>query len=298
MEIRGRCLYLLLTRRLPVSFSILLALSLAGCGGALFVSRHAKADYLARQAGWSYEMMAAAPFSVAAAIAPGRAGAGAPLIVYLEGDGLAFLGSHTISPDPTPNDPVGLRMALAHGNAAVAYLARPCQYAASGPCGPAYWTSHRYAPEVVASLNLATDAIKSRVGANHVILVGYSGGGALAVLMASKRSDMAGLVTVAGNLDLAAWTHIQKLTPLFGSLDPAEAAASIAAIPQVHFIGGRDDVVPNEVSQSYFRRVEPKGQAQLVVKDSFGHVCCWADDWQGLSHDPALAAIPGWRRQS
>ena len=78
--------------------------------------------------------------------------------------------------------------------------------------------------------------------------------------------------------------------------DPAQVAASIAAIPQVHFIGGRDDVVPAEVSRSYFRRIEAQGQARLVTKDSFGHVCCWADDWQSLSRDPALAAIPGWRQ--
>ena len=69
MESRGLRLYILLTRRFSVSLSILLVLSLAGCGGSLFVSRHAKADYLARQSGWSYELLAAAPFSVAAAIA-------------------------------------------------------------------------------------------------------------------------------------------------------------------------------------------------------------------------------------
>lgn len=242
-------------------------------------------------------MINAAPFTVAAALAPGRADGGAPVIIYLEGDGLAFLGPHTISPDPTPNDPVGLRMALAHSGAAVAYLARPCQYTGGGPCGPAYWTSHRYAPEVVDGLNRAAEAIKRRVGAESVILVGYSGGGALAVLMASRRTDVAGIVTVVGNLDLAAWTRLQKLSLLSGSLDPAQVAAGTASIPQVHFIGGRDDVVPAEVSRSYFRRVEPLGRARLVAKDSFGHVCCWADDWQSLSRDPALATIPGWRRQ-
>ena len=297
MESRIPHLYLILTRRLSAYLGVLLAFCLGGCGSGLFVSRHAKADYLAHQSGWSYEMMNAAPFTVAAALAPGRAGAGAPLIIYLEGDGLAFLGPHTVSPDPTPNDPVGLRMALAHSGGAVAYLARPCQYTGGGPCAPAYWTSHRYAPEVVDSLNLATDTIKARTGAERIILVGYSGGGALAVLMAARRGDVAGIVTVVGNLDLAAWTRIQKLSPLSGSLDPAQVAASIAAIPQVHFIGGRDDVVPAEVSRSYFRRVEAQGQARLVTKDSFGHVCCWADDWQSLSREPALAAIPGWRRQ-
>jgi len=44
-------------------------------------------------------------------------------------------------------------------------------------CVAAYWTIRRYAPEVIASMNHAIDALKHDSQATTVILVGYSGGG-------------------------------------------------------------------------------------------------------------------------
>lgn len=273
-----------------------LLIGLGGCAGDAFVSTQRKAEYLAQKSGWTYGMIAAPPFSLAAALSPGGS-RDAALTVYLEGDGLAFLGPHRVSADPTPTDPLALRLALAHPGGPVAYLARPCQYGMAPPCHPAYWTSHRYAPEVVAGTGAAIDQIKRRLGAERIILVGYSGGGALAVLVAAGRSDVVGLVTIAANLDLALWTRLQGLTPLSGSLDPGQAAAAIAKIPQVHFAGERDDVVPAEVSRAFVRQANAQNRARLIPVEKFGHVCCWAEEWPRLASGPALAALPGWRQQ-
>lgn len=269
---------------------------LGGCAGDAFVATQRKAEYLAQKSGWTYGTVAAPPFSLAAATSPGGS-RDAPLTVYLEGDGLAFLGPHRVSADPTPTDPLALRLALAHPGEPVAYLARPCQYGMVPPCHPAYWTSHRYAPEVVASTGAAIDQIKRRLGAERIILVGYSGGGALAVLVAAERGDVVGLVTVAANLDLALWTKLQGLTPLSGSLDPGKAAAAIAGIPQVHFVGARDDVVPAEVSRTFVRQANGQGLARLIPVETFGHVCCWAEEWPRLASGQPLAALPGWQRR-
>ena len=54
-----------------------------------------------------------------------------PLFVYVEGDGLACLDARTPSSDPTPADPVALRLAAADPGAAVLYIGRPCQFLAS-----------------------------------------------------------------------------------------------------------------------------------------------------------------------
>jgi pimeloyl-ACP methyl ester carboxylesterase len=273
--------------------AVLTAACLFGCGGDAFIAIPHKAEYLAHQAGWTYGPVEAAPFTLAAAVSPATA-KGATLTVYLEGDGLAFLGPRTVSADPTPTDPLALRLALAHPGGPVAYLARPCQYGMAPPCHPAYWTSHRYAPEVVAGMDKAIDRIKARVGAERIILVGYSGGGALAVLIAAGRSDVSGLVTVAANLDTALWVRLQGLTPLSGSLDPAGAAGAVAALAQVHLVGGRDDVIPAQVGRAFLGRVEPRGRARLLPVEGFGHVCCWAEEWPRLAAAPALATLPGW----
>lgn len=89
----------------------------------------------------------------------------------------------------------------------------------------------------------ALDVLKASTGAARLVLVEYSGGGAVAVLLAARRNDVAGLVTVAANIDLGYWTRRNQLAPLIGSLDPATFADQIADLPQVHFTGSRDDVV-------------------------------------------------------
>jgi pimeloyl-ACP methyl ester carboxylesterase len=271
-------------RRLWVA--VLTAVTLAGCSG-VFPSRQDKARDLAAAAGWEFRHLSAPLFSVAAAMAPAAYGA-ETLTVYLEGDGQAFLGPTRIASDPTPTDPTGLRLALAHPGPAVAYLARPCQYVTSPACGPAYWTSHRYSPAVVDAVGGALDSLKRLTGARRLVIVGYSGGGALAILVAARRSDVAGIVTVAANLDLALWTRSEGLSPLTGSLDPADHAAAVAQIPQAHLVGGRDKVVSAAVVRSFVDRVGAGGAASVIEKSDFGHECCWAEAWPRIARSIPL----------
>jgi hypothetical protein len=45
----------------------------------------------------------------------------------------------------------------------------------------------------------------------------------VASLVAARRHDVVRLVTVAGNLDHLAWTTLHGVSPLTGSLNPADA---------------------------------------------------------------------------
>jgi len=124
------------------------------------------------------------------------------LVVYLEGDGYAWVSRRSPSANPTPHNPVALRLAALDPSANVAYIARPCQYTdleLDRFCERAYWTDRRYAEEVVAALDQAIDQLVDQVNAPAVHLVGFSGGGGLVVLLAARRSDVASLRTVAGN---------------------------------------------------------------------------------------------------
>ena len=203
-----------------------------------------------------------------------------------------------MSDDPTPVDPLALRLALAGPQRPAAWLARPCQYAVpdhAHNCGPAMWTSRRYAPEVVESLDRAIDVLESAAGARRVVLVGYSGGGVMAALLAARRSDVAGFVTVAANLDLGYWVRRDGLAPLAGSLDPVAFAGKLAMVPQVHFVGGRDQVVGADVVRAYVARLPALNRAAVVEIADYDHRCCWADNWPALLARPELTAIPGWR---
>ena len=53
---------------------------------------------------------------------------GHPLTIYIEGDGQAWLTRTQPSLNPTPRNPLALRLAALDKSENVVYLARPCQY--------------------------------------------------------------------------------------------------------------------------------------------------------------------------
>lgn len=202
------------------------------------------------------------------------------LVVYIEGDGAAWATPYHPPRDPTPLKPVALALAAADPAPAVAYLGRPCQYLDNTnqrTCTPHYWTSHRFAPIVVGTYQVALDGLKNRFSASRLHLIGYSGGGVLATLLASTRDDVDKLITVAAPVSVAEWTDWHDVTPLRESLDPATEPMS--RLPSaIHFVGGKDVVVPPSVVAPFAAR----SGGHLRIVSEFDHQCCWSRDWPRL----------------
>lgn len=204
------------------------------------------------------------------------------LVVYIEGDGHAYHNRTTPSEDPTPSNPVALRLALCDSAPSLLYLGRPCQYTQGEPCPLRFWTLDRYAREVIAAMDQALNQAKQRCGAKRLHLVGYSGGGAVAALLAAQREDIASMTTVAGNLDHEQWTRLHAITPLAGSLNPADYAEQLRSIRQLHFVGEKDTIMPPDVARSYMRKLEPCAAARMVVVPHAGHSDGWPEVWPSL----------------
>ncbi|ODN66170.1 alpha/beta hydrolase [Methylophaga muralis] len=201
---------------------------------------------------------------------------GESLTVFIEGDGLAWLSRSKPSFDPTPINPVSLNLALqARTNTAIAYLARPCQYLIekNANCRQKYWTSHRFAPEVIEAESIALDKLKIATGTSTLRLVGYSGGGAVASLLAAYRDDVSELITIAGNLDHHTWTTQLGLSPLSGSLNPLDVQQQIAQIPQLHLIGEKDQIMPARIVKRFIDNASPNTLIKIVP--GADHHCCW-----------------------
>ena len=185
------------------------------------------------------------------------------LNIFIEGDG---------------RPGIALELARNTGGNSV-YLARPCQYLEGSrfnSCGKAVWTSHRYSQTVIDSMDRAITAMKLRYRAKTVRLIGFSGGGAVASIIATKRQDVELLVTVAGNLDHKRWTDYNASQPLVGSLNPVDFSKALEAIPQIHLIGERDDVVPGSVLMSYLSRLEKLDKVTSRIIVGANHTCCWS----------------------
>lgn len=125
----------------------------------------------------------------------------------------------------------------------VVYLARPCQYVKSPICSKRHWTTARFAPEVI---NAEYEAIKQVAGDNPVILIGFSGGAQIAGLIASAKPglNVKKIITIAGNLDHLAWTQYHNLPPLNESMNLESYRKQFAQIPQIHYVGSDDEVMP------------------------------------------------------
>lgn len=263
-------------------------LLLAGCGASLS-ARNELANELAAQSSLRKEIHYAAPFYVTAyadvlrGVKTGR--------VYIEGDGLAWVSKSEPSLNPTPIDPYALRLAEAdHArNIDRVYLARPCQYSGwdgGGLCPHKYWTSHRYAPEVVDAYVALLDKLKQQRGWSDIELVGYSGGATLALLIARGRGDITAIRTVAGNVDIDAHSRFHKVSLMPQSLNPANYSDDLSRYPQIHFVGGDDRIVPINIAQSYAHQMQDSSCVRINEIAGLAHGKGWVEKWPDLLRQP------------
>ncbi|TKC88066.1 alpha/beta hydrolase [Trinickia terrae] len=268
---------------------LLLAGSLAGCAA---LDPDAHADALAQPAHLQRETVDTGRFVLTAfshISQPGK-----PLRVYIEGDGLAWLSRTEPSLDPTPRQAAGLALAAQDPAPNVVYLARPCQFtpmAMNPRCGIPYWTGKRFAPDVIASMNDAVNHFAALTPGQPVELVGYSGGGAVAVLIAARRTDVASIRTVAGNLDDEFVNRLHGVSPMPESENAIDFASRVAAIPQIHFSGADDETVPPSVAQRF---IEAAGKqcARALTVPGMSHDGDWSRRWPALLSVAPACAIP------
>lgn len=252
---------------------LLLALFLAGC-----TTNAIRIERLAGTLGMTRSVVDAGGFRSLLFMRSVAAPQDAPLAIFIEGDGVPWRGGMEPSLDPTTADPIALKL-LGQTPLPAAYVSRPCYQDMTGPrCTPERWTMERYSDEIVSSMTEAVRTATAQANARRVVLVGYSGGGVLAVLIAERLDNVAGVITVGANLDTDAWTQHHGYLPLTGSLNPALSTAE-HHWPETHLYGARDTVVPPSTTAAYFKRF-PKAQQKII--ESYDHVCCWVQQWPTL----------------
>lgn len=203
--------------------------------------------------------------------------------VYLEGDGRPWETRDRIAADPTPRNPLALRL-MARDPRPALHVGRPCYHGLSTApgCSPWLWTQGRYSPEVVASMAAAIERRLPHDANRRIVLIGYSGGGALAMLMAERLAGVDRVISIAANLDVDAWTDHHGYSRLVGSLNPASQRPLEARIDQIHLVGGRDGQVPQGLIGGFLAR---NPQAKVQVFPDFDHRCCWVEHWPAILAD-------------
>ena len=249
---------------------LLCAASLAAC-----LSPRAKIDEFAHRADLMREVVPGTSFRHVV-YRPRLPRTGPELHVYIEGDGTPYVNRYTAAADPTPRDPVALTL-MSEDPGRVLYIGRPCYFglAADAGCNAEYWTLRRFSAEVVGSLAAVLENEIAGSGALRVTLIGHSGGATLALLLADRVPRVDRVVTVAGNLDVAAWTALHRYAPLKGSLDPVNGALSRSDVTMIHYAGAADSNVPASMIAAAAARLG----GSVVIVPGFTHNCCWGKLW-------------------
>ena len=209
--------------------------------------------------------------------------------LYIEGDGQSTYLNRGISEDPTPDNPVGLHLASRDNAENLVYISRPCQFRESPDtkvCSEKFWSTRRFSPEVLVAYNEALDEIKNRYDITGFNLIGYDGGANIAAALASTRTDIASLRTVAGDLnpDMVLAKTGQEIDP--DNIKANVIAPSLAKLPQHHFIGIGDETAPASVYHSFRQAMGESECVRYTVVQDADHERGWVEKWPELLKAP------------
>lgn len=200
-----------------------------------------------------------------------------PYVFYIEGDGHAFQNKRPTL-DPTPNKLMMINLAASDPRENVIYISRPCQYTPKD-LNPAcddvsYWTSKRLSDETIDVIDNTIRKINNNKGFH---LVGFSGGGGVAVLVAARSPNVINIITIAGNLDTESFTAHHNVSPMKESLNPIDYAQQIKHIPQLHLSGRSDKIVPIFIAENYVNASGSQCVKQKIYDAQ--HIAGWEKLW-------------------
>lgn len=200
--------------------------------------------------------------------------------IYIEGDGLSYVTREVVSSNPTPINPQTLKLFLEDDTPCKLYAARPCQYVWQKECIEDIWTSKRSSQEVITSYLELLSGLKKDLHVKSFWLIGYSGGGSVALLTAAMDKNVSYVTTIAGNIDTAFWTNYHDITPLYGSLNPADYTKELENVPQDHLIGADDTIIPKDIFDAYIKRFNSQKLIHSCIYENVSHHDGWERIWK------------------
>ena len=125
-------------------------------------------------------------------------------------------------------------------------------------------------------LNGLQQAIQEVANDRPLILVGYSGGGVLATALAARMERVKGLLTIAANLDVLAWTNHHGYAQEIARRSIPSPLPLVKTLTQLHVYGRADVAVPYALNAALLSK-EPR--AQVMHIETANHDCCWRQQW-------------------
>ena len=195
---------------------------------------------------------------------------GKPLRIYLEGDG-----------NPNPSHRIALYYAEQDTTKNVIYVARPCQWINDKICQlkPEIYKEQRFHPEIIREIEEVVLHLKNKYKASEIELIGYDGGATIALNLATQM-NIKRVITIAGILDTNAYVRQNGVPEMPDAQNPADKLSLLAEVPQIHYVGGNDEITPRRAAERFISKMKNPKSAMVRSVNGGGH-----DDWKGVKLD-------------
>lgn len=171
-----------------------------------------------------------------------------PIRIYIEGSG-----------NPNPSKQMALALAQKDPSENIIYLTQACQYIQHKFCKEEVWKSYRFDQQIILEMVEVLTQIQQRYTPGYIELVGYDDGAALALLLANRIPNVRRVITIGGIFDTQHIPHLKN-----EPLNPMLETAKLELIPQLHFIGEKDDKAPLIQAKTFSRKF--KNPISFVIK--------------------------------
>lgn len=113
--------------------------------------------------------------------------------------------------------------------------------------------------------------VKIKGGYQTIVIGGYSGGGTMAMLIASTRTDVEEIITVASPLDIEAWRKYHGISSMDKSLNPMDYGVKLSQIKQNHYVGKEDKVVPGRLVREAIEHYPDRSLHRVIEIEGKDH---------------------------
>lgn len=195
---------------------------------------------------------------------------GGNLRIYIEGDG-----------NPNPKEKIALYYAEQDPSDNVVYVTRPCQWSQDKICKvkPQIYKGQRFHPEVLREIQELITYLIRKYQAKSIELIGYDGGGLIAMEVATHIQPKR-VITIAGILDLNSYILYNGLKEMNDAVNPADKLGTLKNIPQIHYVGTKDEITPARVAERFVAKMNNPKSAVVKRVKGVHHT-----NWKGVQLD-------------
>ena len=197
---------------------------------------------------------------------------GEKLRVYIDGD--AKTGG-LFAQKAVLEYPVAAELALKDTSPSILYLNRPCYFSDDEKCQPVVWKEGRYNPEIIDEMVFVLQNFVQKYHIPEIELVGYDGGAAVALLVASrlynKKINVSKVITIAGILDTQHYASLTGEDLHSAALNPAREVYTLAKIPQLHIVGALDKKTPVSLVKVFKKKLGKATSFKVESYESADH---------------------------